>query len=209
MESERLTAEGTMDYREFLDELYALLNTVWGENWGRMVMRRPNVSDGKNIDVPIIVYSLKEKKPGIIGKSTHEIKPRERQQFLTKNKETGEDEFIRIMGRVVDCTIEFVLYEQNSAKVQELSENFTKTMDKYKGLLMSKGMKNMWFLKESEGSLNENGNDNISARKVEYLVQLEDLYQENLTMIKKIEILVDIEKSRYKKEGKLPSQQST
>lgn len=204
----RLQAEKEMSFESFIDTLYALLSTVWGEGWGQLTMNHPKTMDAKNVDTPIIVYALKERKPGKIGKDTVELVPRVRETIRYTNEETQEEEAVQLMGQVMDYSIEFIVVEENNDKVLKLTHEFTRILKQYKGILMKDGMLNMWFEKEYEEGTNGTGKDDLATRGVVYNLRLEELYEERNRLIEEIRINVDTEYRKLKEEKALPSQKN-
>jgi len=60
MESKPVNTERSMDFDKFTRMVDALLDIVWGKNWGKFSMIKPTTSDGRDITMPQIVYSLKD-----------------------------------------------------------------------------------------------------------------------------------------------------
>ena len=205
--AERQRYEEVMDYRKFIDTLYILLKLAWGDDWGTLVIKRPTTSDSKDVDMPKIVYSLKEKSPGQIGKNTQELVPRQRQTVTVTNEETGEKHTLQVYGQIMDCYIEFIVYEENNQKAMVLSQKFIETMNKYKGLFQKKGMQDMYFEKEYERSANEVSKDSVASRGILYRVRLEELHEKNQSLIAELSLTMDTLYDSLAKEGSLPSQQ--
>lgn len=205
--SDRLKSETKMDYRKFIDILYCLLNLIWGEDWGQMVMKRPNFTeDVKNAEMPIITYVLKEARPGEVGqRGTIERKPRLREKFEVMD-ENNQRSFISIEGQIIDAEIEFVIYGESNNEAMELSEAFREVMNKYKGYFMEHGLQNIWFKREYERSSNEQRKDDMATRGIEYQLRFEELTEINDTEMKQISVTATSYFEEMKKEGKLPSQ---
>lgn len=199
--------EENMDYRKFIDTLYVLLRMVWGEDWGQLIIKRPTTSELKNIDMPIIVYSLMEMRPGQVGNSSVEISPRQRESFTVLDEHTNKKHSIQVLGQMMDCYIEFVVYEENNQKAMNLSTKFMEVMNEYKGTLMEKGMQNMWFEKEYGRNVNESGKDSMASRAILYRVRLEQLTERNVTLLEGFSLEIDTVYNKLVEEGKLPSQQ--
>lgn len=206
-DTERLTADSTMDYRKFIDSLYVLLCSTWGEDEFSMTMKRPNVhEDVKNATMPIITYVLKETTPGEINNEGKvERRPRKRENRLIIN-DNGEREQVGVYGQVFDHYIEFTIYAQNNDEALTYSESFRDVIDKYKGCLQKWGMQNMWLVKEYERSGNEQRRDDMATRGIDYFVRLEKITLENKTEIERIALQADTYHDKLKKEGRLPSQ---
>lgn len=197
----------SMDYREFIDRLSCLLNIIWGEDWGRLVMKRPNVHEGvKNTDMPVITYVLKELVPGEVGQNgTVERKPRQRNSY-SYTDDNGDSQFVRTEGQILDATLEFAIYAESNNEALALSEALREAMNTYKGYFRKCGLYNLWFKREHERAGNEQRRDDMATRGLEYLVRFEELTEINPKRIESILVEVDATYSRLGLEGKLPSQ---
>lgn len=197
----------TMSYREFIDAVYVLLQTVWGEEWGTFVMARPTHSDAENVSMPQITYNLLKRQPGIVGKEVREIKPRHRETVQGVSSLTGEPTAVNIKGQIMDCIVEFAVYAQNNKEALEWTDRFKEVMSTYKGVLMEKGLQNMWYLEDTDRNENENLKDKVSSRQVVYQVRIEEVTQEEVETLKHINYQFDIVKDKLELDNFLPSQQ--
>ena len=208
MESDRLKYAASMDFDDFIDNVYALLTFLWGEDWGVFTIMKPTTSNGRDIPMPRIVYSLKQVEPGLVGKNVREISPRHRESFIELSPLTGEEVLVEIKGRVMDCMVEFTIYAENNFEASRLTKSFRQVMEKYKGVLMGRGLQNMWFQKEYERNDRENSEEKVSSRGVLYLVKLEELFRTEQLEMQQVTINLDVAKNLLELEGKLPSQQA-
>lgn len=206
MESQRLKPRGSMDFDKFIDTVYALLETVWGKEWGKFSIIKPTISDSRDVPMPQIVYSLKDFQPGLVGENRREISPRQREVRKEISQLTGEETTVQIMGQVVDCTIEFFVYADNNREALQLAKSLRVVLDKYKGILMGEGMQNMWFQKDYERNTQENADDKLSSRGLVYLVRLEELFRTELDEIQEIQIQMSAAMNDLELNGELPSQ---
>ena len=206
MESDRLKSEHSMDLDGFIDNLYVLLKAAWGEDWGVFSMNKPNLTDGRDVKMPQIVYTVPKIEPGSIG--THkEIKPRLREKFQEINQLTGETGWVEIYGKILDCQVDFIVYAENNRDANLITKRFRQLLDAYKGLLMKKGMQNLWYLQESDRNPRESSEEMLSARTISYLVRIEELSYVEINSINSIELKVNVIYDRLATDGLLPSQQ--
>ena len=192
MESDRLKASKSMDFDQFILNISALIETVWGEEWGKFTIIKPTTSDSKNVQMPQIVYSLDQAEPGLVGKDTREISPRRREMTKDTSPLTGENRHVEIKGRIMDCTVEFIIYAENNREAIDLTRSFRKLLETYKGILMKNGMQNMWFKKEYQRNDLENSAEKVASRGLVYLVRLEELFTVEHEELKRIELLMNI-----------------
>lgn len=208
MEPDRLKAKKSMDFEQFIDNVYALLETVWGKNWGMFTINKPTISDSRNIPMPHIVYSLKEAQPGLVGKETREIAPRQREVYKETSQLTGEETTVQVMGRVMDCTVEFFVYSDNNREAMLLTKSLREVLEKYKGVLMGNGMQNMWLKKDYERNMEESAQDKLASRGLTYLVRLEELFRNEQDEISEIQIRMKVAMNQMELANELPSQDS-
>lgn len=177
MEPKRLKAKKSMDFDQFICNVDVLLETVWGKEWGTFSIIKPTTSDSRNVPMPQVVYSLKDAQPGLVGNNTREVSPRQREVYKGPSQVTGKETMVRIMGRVMDCTVEFFVYADNNREAIELTRRLRQVLEQYKGLLMENGMQNMWFQKEYQRNTEENADEALASRGLIYLVRLEELFR--------------------------------
>lgn len=209
MESKPVNTERSMDFDKFTRTVSALLDTVWGKNWGKFSMIKPTISDSRDIPMPQIVYSLKDFQPGLVGENRREISPRQREISKGPSNLTGEEITVQIMGQMMDCTIEFFVYADNNREALELAKNLRIVLDKYKGILMGEGMQNMWFQKDYERNNQENADDKLSSRGLVYLVRLEELFRIESDEIKEVHLRLKVAMNETELTGDLPSKDGT
>ena len=197
----------TMNYREFIDSIYVLMQMVWGEEWGTFVMARPTHSDAENVSMPQITYNLLKRQPGVVGKEVREIKPRHRETVKGISTLTGEPTTINVKGQVMDCIVEFAVYAQNNKEALVWTDRFKDLMSTYKGILMEKGLQNMWYLEDTDRNENENLKDKVSSRKVVYQVRIEEVTHEEVETLKHINVQFKVAKNKLELDNALPSQQ--
>lgn len=206
MEPERLTAEGSMDFEEFIDAIYVLLKAAWGEDWGVFSMNKPSITDGRDVTMPQIVYTIPKIEPGMIG--THrEIKPRLRDRRNELSPITGDLNWVEIYGRVLDCQVDFIIYGANNKNANLLAKRFRQLLDTYKGALMRQGLQNLWFTKEADRNIDENSDELIAARTISYLVRIEELSRVEVATIEALSVEMQTLNEKLQLEGTLPSQQ--
>ena len=205
MESDRLKSEGSLDLDGFMDVLYVLMKAAWGPEWGVFSMNKPQLTDGRNVVMPQIVYTIPSIKPGMQG-SHQELKPRLRERKMEVSPLTGESGWVEIYGRTLDCRINFIVYGQNNREANLFSKRFRQLIDAFKGYLLEKGVQNIWFIEEDDRNLEENSDEQVSSRMVAYLVRIEELTRKELSSIKSITVTADAIYEQLREENTLPSQ---
>ena len=205
MESDRLKSEGSLDLDGFMDVLYVLMKAAWGPDWGVFSMNKPQLTDGRNVVMPQIVYTIPSIKPGMQG-SHQELKPRLRERKMEVSPLTGESGWVEIYGRTLDCRINFIVYGQNNREANLFSKRFRQLIDAFKGYLLEKGVQNIWFIEEDDRNLEENSDEQVSSRMVAYLVRIEELTRKELSSIKSITVNADAIYEQLREENTLPSQ---
>lgn len=205
MESDRLKSEGSLDLDGFMDVLYVLMKAAWGPDWGVFSMNKPQLTDGRNVVMPQIVYTIPSIKPGMQG-SHQELKPRLREKKMEVSPLTGESGWVEIYGRTLDCRINFIVYGQNNREANLFSKRFRQLIDAFKGYLLEKGVQNIWFIEEDDRNLEENSDEQVSSRMVAYLVRIEELTRKELSFIKSITVTADVIYEQLREENTLPSQ---
>ena len=205
MESDRLKSEGSLDLDGFMDVLYVLMKAAWGPDWGVFSMNKPQLTDGRNVVMPQIVYTIPSIKPGMQG-SHQELKPRLRERKMEVSPLTGESGWVEIYGRTLDCRINFIVYGQNNREANLFSKRFRQLIDAFKGYLLEKGVQNIWFIEEDDRNLEENSDEQVSSRMVAYLVRIEELTRKELGSIKSITVTADAIYEQLREENTLPSQ---
>ena len=205
MESDRLKSEGSLDLDGFMDVLYVLMKAAWGPEWGVFSMNKPQLTDGRNVVMPQIVYTIPSIKPGMQG-SHQELKPRLRERKMEVSPLTGESGWVEIYGRTLDCRINFIVYGQNNREANLFSKRFRQLIDAFKGYLLEKGVQNIWFIEEDDRNLEENSDEQVSSRMVAYLVRIEELARKELSSIKSITVTADVIYEQLREENTLPSQ---
>lgn len=206
MVPERQRAEGNLDFDGFIDVVYSLLNAVLGEGWGVFTQKKPTFTeDERNIDMPQILYSLERIRPGQVGKGIVERTPRHRETRPYVD-EDGNRSLIETRGRIIDCSVSFIIYATSNREANNLTNRLRNILDVYKGVLLEKGIQNIWFEEENQRSDRENLKDPVASRELKYLVRLEELTHINVSEIKSVSVQVNIMKEKLGMEGKLPSQ---
>ena len=212
MESSRLRAEQGIDFLGFVDILYVLIVNSWDEDAPVFTMSRPNGTDGTNIPMPQIVYDLKKIEPGEVGNGTKELKPRLREQTKETSSLTGKTTPVQYRGRILDATVEFIVYAQSNEEVFCLTTQLRDLIAEYEGYFLKKGVQKMFWLSEE----NHTGGDGMSkdyyvSRKLTYLMRFEEVTRieadSGTGLIKNIDLLVDAATSSERWNGKLPSQE--
>jgi len=169
----RLQSERAIDYDGFTTLMQHLLDAAWGKGWGTFTSDAPSGTDPKNVTFPIITYSLKGLRPGLVGKDTREIRARHR---YSEKRETNGNEpaIIKVLGQVLDAEIVFELWEESNAKVEKLAKRFREFMNIYTGYFISQGLRGIVFVVMNDIPENGKFRDNVQCRKFLYHVQFEE-----------------------------------
>lgn len=204
-EPKRKQFEGNLDYLGLGDLIYALLQKVWGKDWGVFVMANPQMLNPKDITFPTITFDLIEQTPGVVGNNnTRERKPRRRETIKEFDDNIGEEITVQIDGQVIDAKIEFTVFAETNLEAVEYSERFMSIMHQYKGLLQKHGLRNIWF--NFEGHDDGRPQDSVAVRKIVYDVTFEKQYRLVQGEIREVNIEVELLLHELRKEGLLPSQ---
>lgn len=168
----RLTSEGALDFDGYTSMMHKLLSLAWGSEWGTFTEESPTTTDATNVKYPIITYGIEEMRPGLIGKSTREIKPRQRHSVV-KDIDGVSEERVAILGQRLDYVVEFQVWEENKKKLMDVHKRFRDFMKTYTGYMMQQGVVQITFvdMKREPSSLRDAG---VSYR-YRYLVTLEEV----------------------------------
>jgi hypothetical protein len=170
-----LQAEGTLDYDGFTTLLKRLLTAAWGDKWGVFTSDAPLGNDPNNITFPVITYALKFMQPGKVGKTTREIRPRQRMiEYLDDVNGTAPNANT-ILGQVMDAEVVFEVWEDSNADVEKLAKRFRDFMTIYSGYFKSQGLRNIRFAMMNDISEGGRIRENAVCRKLIYQVQFEEL----------------------------------
>lgn len=165
---DRLQANKSATFDDFTSLIYQLLKVAWGSEWSEKFMHAfPNGTDPANVDLPIITYYSKRKKPGIVGKGTQEIKPR----FRSYHDHEGK--MINVYAQVFDHQVVFEIFEETNAKADQLAEKFEEFMMTYTGYFMQNGVQQIIFLEQTDETASMEWSDSAVVRSYRYLVRLE------------------------------------
>lgn len=176
MDDVRIQAEGNLDYDGFTTLMKRLLSAAWGDKWGIFTSDSPSGNDPTKVEFPIITYSLKFLRPGLVGKTTREIKPRQR--FTDYREVDGtQPQATIIKGQVMDAEVVFEVWEESNAKVEKLAKKFRDFMTIYGGYFKSQGLRNIQFLMMNDQSENGRFRDNTVCRKFIFQIQFEELVE--------------------------------
>lgn len=169
----RLRAERLCNYDEFTSMVQSLMKEAWGKNWGTFCEAFPNGTDPNNVKLPAITYTMKSKKPGLVGKSTYEIKPRYRESYVETDGDEGHQRAVTVYGQIFDCLIVFEVWEETNTKVDEMAKQFEDFMRAFTGYFKQQGVGELLFVEmknEREGQMR----DPLMCRHYKYMVRLEE-----------------------------------
>lgn len=183
---ERLTAQKSANFDDFTDMIKRMLDAAWGKNWGTFMQRFPNGRDPSNVDLPIITYHCKRKRPGIYGKGTQEIKPRFR-EYYTPSQQPGERPIkVNVYSQTFDYEVVFDIWAETNQQADELANQFEDFMMTYAGYFLSQGVQQMVFLEASDTTDDVSLKDNVVVRNYKYLVRLEKHVEVPISVIQEV-----------------------
>lgn len=168
-------ASGSMDYDEMTKTIKYLLDAAWGPKWGSFTPDGPNVTDEKNVEYPIILHYITDMRPGLIGKTTREVKPRQRYFGFNEDANGNLPPASKIYGQVFDAEVVFEIWEETNAQVSKLTKEFRQTLATYTGFLKEKGLKEIQFLRMETVFSDTNLRDSYKVRRLVYFVKFEEL----------------------------------
>lgn len=191
MDQPRLRAEEMMDFDKLTTTISYLLNAAWEEGWGTFTSDFPSGNDATQTSAPIIVYSLQEMHPGLIGRNTREIKPRHRGYIPTEPDGNGPS-FIEIKGQTFDGVLRFEVYAENNHRVEQLGRDFRALLDTYTGYLKQKGLKEIILNRIQNANGIKRGADDLSCRYIDYDVRFEEQWEVPTEKLREVEYKVDL-----------------
>lgn len=191
MDQPRLRAEEIMDFEKLTTLVSFLLNAAWEEGWGTFTSDYPSGGDASHTTSPIIVYSLLDMQPGMIGKNTRERKPRVRDYIPTDADGNGAA-FMEIRGQVFDARLRFELYAENNQRVEQLGRDFRSMMHMYTGYLKQKGVKEIILERVQNANDIKRGADDLACRYVDYFVRFEEQWEVPTEELRNVEYKVDL-----------------
>lgn len=167
----RLRTNGALTYDGFTTVVMHLLESAWGQGWGIFTEEAPQLSDGKDVDMPRIVYGIKEVRPGVVGKNgTQELRPRLREvQELETNGHSPK--LMHMHGQAMDYYISFTVYAENNRQLDIMTEAFLELMMTYGGFITQQGLRHIFFEKMVRESSDQK--DKVVARTLYYRVGFE------------------------------------
>lgn len=164
-----------MDYEEMTKTIKYLLDAAWGPKWGSFTPDGPNVTDEKNVEYPIILHYLTDMRPGLIGKNTRELKPRQRYYGINEDTNGTLPPATKVYGQIFDAEIVFEVWEETNAQVDKLAKEFRQTLATYAGFLKEKGLKEIHFIRMEQDLSGSKMRDAHKTRKLVYFVKFEEL----------------------------------
>ena len=188
-------AEGCLDYEELMKTIKYLLDASWGPDWGRFSPDGPNVSDPKNVEYPIVIHSIRELRPGLVGNTTREMKPRYRYTFQNEGTDGGEPAAMTVYGQLLDSEIVFELWEETNAALDKLEKQFRQTIASFTGYLKKKGLREIQFIRMAPAS--KNFSDSYKVRELTYFVRFEELVEVPTDIFR----VIDVVEERFKKDA--------
>lgn len=183
----RLQSEKSCTYPEFISYVEYLVNQVFA---GSLKFMRDIYADPKTIPAPCITYKLISKVPGIIGKDSREIKPRERGRYPDP---INPDSEIIIMGQKFDILVQFDIWGRDNQEADQYEIRFEQTMLKYLGFFIQNGIAGMFFDSQLADKDAQSLRVDLSCRSLRYLIQFETLTEVKLHDIEQIIINYKVE----------------
>lgn len=211
----------SIDFLGFMDIIYSTMVAHWGEeDTPVFTMTMPNPTDSENIPMPQILYALADLQPGIVGNNqTREIKPRVREQRQEKSeKDIEKNVEARYTGQMMDAMVTFTVYATSNEEVYAWTNMFRHFMQQYKGYFLSKGIRDVYWLKENPSDHDLRSSGYYVGRELHYLVRFEEIVRtehDNLVsvsvdetnIINIINLAVSVAKNKLELESGLPSQE--
>lgn len=182
-------ANGSMDYEDMTKTIKYLLDAAWGPKWGSFIPDGPNVTDDKHVEYPIIVHYLSVMQPGLIGKNTREIKPRQRYLAFNEDSNGTLPPATKIYGQVFDAEIVFEIWEETNARVDKLTKEFRQTLATYTGFLKEKGLKELQFVRMETDLSKANIRDANKTRRLVYFAKFEELTEVPVDIFRVIDVV--------------------
>jgi len=188
---DRLRAKKSASFDDFTSLVHQLIKVAWGTEWGTFVQAFPNGRESDDVDLPIITYHSKRKRPGVVGNGTTEIKPRFRETYnVTEN---GKTSAVNVYAQRFDHDVLFEIWAENNVEADKLAVKFEDFMMTYTGYFMQNGVQQIIFLEQTDQTDVMEWKDGGICRSFKYLVRLEkhlEIHQGLITeIIGKVEAL--------------------
>lgn len=164
----RLQADGTSNFRQFIDNLIKLWNLASSENEVSPIFReKPN---NREIDTSsAITYKLLSRQH---TPDTYEIKPK----FRTKVKHPHrQGEYVDVLGQLFDLRVVFTINATTAEKADDLVDEFENFMIRYAGFFKLQGVSEIIFLEQLEDEVIANEKLQIHMRPLIFRIRLERL----------------------------------
>lgn len=181
------------DYLDFIEILQYLFSQDPRNEGIRFTMSRPKGTDSKCIQMPIIVYSLVNKQPGLVGEDVREIKPRFRQWQRALEPSNYTDDIVPVQYRnqLIDAEIDFTIYASNNEDAYQLASRLRKFIQEQMGIFLQMGISRLYWLSEEDNS-ERIDKDYYVSRKLNYLFSYEEVTRIEPIPIDKINVFMDI-----------------
>lgn len=181
------------DYLDFIEILQYLFSQDPRNEGIRFTMSRPKGTDSKCIQMPIIVYSLVNKQPGLVGEDVREIKPRFRQWQRALEPSNYTDDIVPVQYRnqLIDAEIDFTIYASNNEDAYQLASRLRKFIREQMGIFIQMGISRLFWLSEEDNS-ERIGENYYTSRKLNYLFSYEEVTRIEPLPIDKINVFMDI-----------------
>lgn len=201
--NQRLKSEIGMDFEDFTDYIYSLLQASWGEDWGVFTIEHPTNTDSTNKQFPQIVYELTSAEPGMYGKN-QELKPRIRENIIEIDETTHEKSSYSIYAQTIDMEITFYIYADNNKRASIITRKFKEFLYESTGFLKKKGLVQIFFKSESYAS--DRSNETYAVRKLVYFIRSEETYRIDDVILQEVGIQADAIYNEALANNSLPSQ---
>lgn len=199
----RLKSEVGMDFEDFTDYIYSLLQASWGEDWGVFTIEHPTHTDTTNKQFPQIVYELTSAEPGMYGRNK-ELKPRLRENIIETNEVNNEKSSYSIYAQTIDMEITFYIYADNNKRASIITRKFKEFLYESTGFLKQKGLVQIFFKNESYAS--DRSNETYAVRKLVYYIRTEETYRIDDVILQEVGIQADAIYNEALANNSLPSQ---
>lgn len=193
-------SDGSMDYDGLIKHIKYLLDASWGSDWGIFSSEGPNVSDPKDIEYPIIVHYLAEMRPGVVGNSTREIKPRYRYLGIHEDPNGTHPKGVKVYGQIFDAEVVFEIWGETNEEANRLAKNFRGIISSFTGFLKGKGLKEILLRKVDSVGSGNSMRDSAKVRRLSYVVRLEELTEIPTEFLRIIDVVEKNLERELKKE---------
>lgn len=162
------TAEGSLDYDQFTDEINRLLRLAWGDDWGTFTEDEPTGTDGNDVPVPVITFDLESRK-----RTKYGVKSLEPVHFDTIPDPENPAHSMKLYRQWFDVEMVFRVFHNTNRAARLLMEEFEDFLFTYKSHLKHIGISELVFQEEKKPTVESRWSQKLAARTLLYLVRIE------------------------------------